>query len=89
MKIKPVRRYKGFIPATFAMLGGIVSSCQKQQLVGSVPNPSPKETENQYVDKAPSGTDESKQEEEPSEEEFPQILAGDVPVENCGLDDNQ
>lgn len=62
------------------MLGGVVSGCDNQQLGGSVPNPA---AEQQSQSSAPQPQPQEQGDgEESAEEEEPQLLSGDVPVEN-------
>lgn len=44
MKIKPVKKYSGILPAAAALLGSMVTGCDRQNVVGSVPNPNPQDT---------------------------------------------
>ena len=39
MKIKPVLKYQCILPAAAALLGSLASGCDRQGVVGSVPNP--------------------------------------------------
>ena len=86
MRIQPVLKYQRLIPAAIALLGGVVSGCNKQTLGGSVPNPNPPqddpaEKENKSAENKNEQTD-----DEEMPEEMPQLLSGDVPVENLNLD---
>ena len=64
-----------------AMLGGVVSGCDKQQLGGSVPNQAA-EQQAQSSAPQPQPQEQGNGEESAEEEEEPQLLSGDVPVEN-------
>ncbi len=91
MKIQPVLKYQRLIPAAIALLGGVVSGCNKQTLGGSVPNPNPPHDDASEQDnKGQINRDEKlpTEETDPKEqtEEMPQLLSGDVPVENLNLD---
>lgn len=85
MKIQPVLKYQRLIPAAMALLGGVVSGCDRQGVVGSVPNPNPPQNEPKKPEKKDSTptptTPPTPAEEE--EEEMPQILGGDVSAEDC------
>ena len=85
MKIQPVLKYQRLIPAAMALLGGVVSGCDRQGVVGSVPNPNPpqnepKKPEDKGSAPKPDTAPPSAPDEE-EEEEMPQILGGDVPAE--------
>ena len=85
MKIQPVLKYQRIIPAAMALLGGIVSGCDRQGVVGSVPNPNPPQNEPKKPEKKDSTptptTPPAPPPAEEEEEEMPQILGGDVPAE--------
>lgn len=93
MNIKPVKKYSGILPAAAALLGSIVTGCDRQGVVGSVPNPNPQDLPSQLPGEPPEITTESTKPETPTEtpteaepEEIPQLLGGDVPAENLNLD---
>ena len=91
MKIKPVFNYQRIIPTAFALLSGVVGGCDRQHVVGSVPNTNPQQEEN---DNATDKSQQSNQQQENKSqeagdemiEELPQLLSGDVPVENLHID---
>jgi hypothetical protein len=93
MNIKPVKKYSGILPAAAAaLLGSLVTSCDDQKIVGIVPNPTPRDTpgrvpgepQEQPTPTTPETPAETPTEAEP--EEMPQILGGDVPMENLNLE---
>ena len=93
MNIKPVKKYSGILPAAAALLGSLVTGCDRQGVVGSVPNPNPQDLPSQLPGEPPEITTESTKPEPPTDtpaesqpEEIPQLLGGDVPVENLNLD---
>ena len=94
MNIKPVKKYSGILPAAAAaLLGSLVTGCDRQGVVGSVPNPNPQDLPSQLPGEPPEITTESTKPETPTEtpteaepEEMPQILGGDVPMENLNLE---
>lgn len=45
MKIKPVLKYQCILPAAAALLGSLASGCDRQGVVGSVPNPNAQQEE--------------------------------------------
>ena len=74
MDIKPVKNYPGILPAAAALLGSLVTGCDRQTAPGSVPHQqNPKEVEQQ-----PTGRYLINQKEDEPEQE-PQALGGDVP----------
>ena len=77
MKIQPVTDYKRLIPTAVAFLSSVVTGCDSQTVVGSVPNPNPPQNEN----KQPATPSPAEQ-----PEELPQILGGDVPAEIQNID---
>ena len=87
MKIEPVLKYQRILPAAMALLGGVVSGCDRQGVVGSVPYTSPpqsepKKTEEKDSSPKPDTTPpQASAKDEGDEEETPQILGGDVPAE--------
>lgn len=83
MKIQPVLKYQRIIPAAMALLGGIVSGCDRQGVVGSVPNPNPPQNEPKKPTKNDSKPTTPPAPSEEEEEEMPQILGGDVTAEDC------
>ena len=83
MKIQPVLKYQRIIPAAMALLGGIVSGCDRQGVVGSVPNPNPPQNEPKKPTENDSAPTTPPAPEEEEEEEMPQILGGDVTAEDC------
>ena len=83
MKIQPVLKYQRIIPAAMALLGGIVSGCDRQGVVGSVPNPNPPKNEPKKPTKNDSTPTTPPAPAEEEEEEMPQILGGDVTAEDC------
>lgn len=83
MKIQPVLKYQRIIPAAMALLGGIVSGCDRQGVVGSVPNPNPPQNEPKKPTKNDSTPTTPPAPAEEAEEEMPQILGGDVAAEDC------
>lgn len=96
MNIKPVKKYSGILPAAAALLGSLVSGCDRQAVVGSVPNPNPKDLPSRVpgepTEVAPTEPEkpaETTTEIEPAvpapstePEELPQLLGGDVPAEH-------
>lgn len=82
MKINPVKKYSGILPAAAALLGSIVTSCDRQNVVGSVPNPNPKDVPSQLPGEPPELPADTTTEPE----ELPQMLSGDVPIENIQQD---
>lgn len=95
MKIKPVKKYSGILPAAAALLGSIVTGCDRQNVVGSVPNPNPQDTPSSLPGASPELPDSSTGEGDVVngqinrvEPELPQILGGDVAVENLNIDDD-
>lgn len=91
MNIKPVKKYSGILPTAAALLGSLVSGCDRQAVVGSVPNPNPKDLPSrvpgeptEVTPTEPEKPAETTTEIEP--EEMPQLLGGDVPVENLNMD---
>ena len=82
MNIKPVKKYSGILPAAAALLGSIVTGCDRQNVVGSVPNPHPKDMPSQLPGEPPELPAATTTEPE----ELPQMLSGDVPVENLPKD---
>lgn len=84
MKIKPVKKYSGILPAAAALLGSMVTGCDRQNVVGSVPNPNPMDTPSQLPGEPPEPETPSC----PEPIELPQVLGGDIPVENLNIDDD-
>lgn len=89
MNIKPVKKYSGILPAAAAaLLGSLVTSCDEQKIVGIVPRDMPGrvpgEPQEQPTPTTPETPAETPTEAEP--EEMPQILGGDVPMENLNLE---
>lgn len=88
MNIKPVKKYSGILPAAAALLGSLVTGCDRQGVVGSVPNPNPQDLPSQLPGEPPELPAPTKPEtpaETPTEaepEEEPQLLGGDVPMLN-------
>lgn len=95
MNIKPVKKYPGILPASAALLTSIVTGCDRQNVVGSVPNPHPDDVPSQVPGEPPempAPTEPAAPVESPTAaepEEMPQILGGDVPVENIWRDSDQ
>jgi hypothetical protein len=95
MKIKPVKKYPGILPAAAALLTSIVTGCDRQNVVGIVPNPHrddvpsqlPGEPPEMPAPTEPAAPVESPTAAEPEEE--PQLLGGDVPAENIWRDSDQ
>ena len=91
MKIKPVKKYSGILPAA-ALLSSIVTGCDRQNVVGSVPNPHPDDApcrlpgEPTELPASPKPETPAKTPEATEPEEVPQLLGGDVPAENLNLD---
>lgn len=92
MKIKPVKKYSGILPAAAALLGSIVTGCDGQKAVGIAPNPNPKDVPSRLPGEPPEYPEPTAP-ETPAEtptaaepEEMPQILGGDVPMENLNLE---
>lgn len=92
MKIKPVKKYSGILPAAAALLSSIVTGCDRQNVVGSVPNLHP-ENAPRRLPGEPTELPASTKPETPAKtpeatepEEVPQLLGGDVPAENLNLD---
>lgn len=80
MKIKPVKKYPGILPAVAALLGSMMTGCDRQTVVGTVPNQQkPKDAEQQPVGRYLIAPDGNRKGEEPEPEEIPQALGGDVP----------
>ena len=73
MNIKPVKKYPGILPAAAALLGSMITGCDRQTTVGSVPFQKPKDVEQQPIGRYLIDP----KEDEPEEE--PQALGGDVP----------
>ncbi|MBR5876509.1 MAG: hypothetical protein IKZ10_06685 [Akkermansia sp.] len=69
MDIKPVKKYPGILPAAAALLGSMITGCDRQTTVGSVPFQKPKDVEQQPIGRYLIN--------EP--EEQPQAIGGDVP----------
>ncbi|MBR5522284.1 MAG: hypothetical protein IKV82_02305 [Akkermansia sp.] len=91
MKIKPVKNYPVILPAAAALMGSIVAGCDRQNVKGSEPGQTPRESEQQPVGRylispSPAHKKEAPQPENPSEtnassapDETPQKLGGDEP----------
>ena len=85
MKIKPVKKYSGILPAAAALLGSIVTGCDGQKAVGVAPNPNPKDVPSRLPGEPPempAPTEPAAPVESPAAaepEEEPQLLGGDVP----------
>lgn len=92
MKIKPVKKYSGILPAAAALLSSIVTGCDRQNVVGSVPNPHPDDApcrlpgEPTELPASTKPATPAKTPEATEPEEVPQLLGGDVPAENLNLD---
>ena len=73
MKIRPVKAQSPPItPAVMAMIGTLLTGCDRQRLPGEPP-------EQHLTSLEPPPT-------APSPEKLPQLLGGDVPVENLNMD---
>ena len=92
MKINPVKKYSGILPAAAALLSSVVTGCDRQNVVGSVPNLHPDNAPRRLPGEAPEHPTLPKPEtpaktpEATEPEEVPQLLGGDVPAENLNLD---
>ena len=79
MKINPVKKYPGVLPAAAALLSSIVTGCDKQSVVGSVPDSRPRDSEQQHVGRYLITPTPEQKEDSTQPEEEPQALGGDVP----------
>ena len=76
MKIRPViSKSKPITPAVMAMIGTLLTGCDRQSIPGEPP-------EYHLTGLEPASPDPS-----PEPEELPQLLGGDVPAENINQED--